>query len=321
MTLPLLFVFNLRTERFFIISLLLAHTCSHLQRTMSSRYDSRTTTYSPEGRLFQVEYAVEAIQQAGTVIGILTKDGIVFAAEKRTDHALFDSEGEQLRNVGGEKAFKIAEHIGCCVAGNAPDANALIDLARLVAARHTYAFQEAIAVEDLCRAICDEKQLYTQYGGVRPFGVSFLIAGWDAYFGFQLYATEPSGDYNAWSAVAIGSNDHLAQSLLKKEWRSDLSLEEAKVLGLRVLGKTLDSVKIPLHRVEVAVLRRVAAPRAQQLLNPYARTPKETPEFLILSEAELKPLVEEAERRQAEEEAAEAEKELKREQKLGGGGA
>lgn len=284
---------------------------------MSSRYDSRTTTFSPEGRLFQVEYAVEAIQQAGTVIGIQTKEGIVLVAEKSSPHPLFDKEGEQLKNIAGEKAFRLSNHLGCCVAGVTSDANELIDFARLVAHRHEYTFQEPMAVEDLCRAICDEKQLYTQHGGVRPFGVSFMIAGWDRYFGFQLFATEPSGDYNAWRAFAIGKNDQLAQSLLKKEWKEELTLEEAEILGLRVLSKTMDAIKLPKDRVELAVLQKVPTTQGHELLDPYAPIAKTEPRFSLLSEAELQPLIAEAGRQQEAEEQAEAERERQRDQKLG----
>eukprot|EP00796_Vickermania_ingenoplastis_P000272 gene273-146_t len=284
---------------------------------MSSRYDSRTTTFSPEGRLLQVEYAVEAIQQAGTVIGIHTKEGIALIAEKNTPHPLFDAEGEQLQNIGGDKAFRIDNHLGCCVAGVTSDANTLVDYARLVAHRHAYSLQEPIAVEDLCRAICDEKQHFTQHGGVRPLGVSFMIAGWDRYFGFQLYATEPSGDYHAWSAYAIGKSDQVAQSLLKKDWREDLTMEQAQVLGLRIISKTMDAIKIPKDRVEMAVLKKVPTARNSRMLDPYTPLQETEPQFLLLSQADLVPLVEEAERQQQQEEQAEAERERQREQQLG----
>lgn len=283
---------------------------------MSSRYDSRTTTFSPEGRLFQVEYAVEGIQQAGTVIGICTKDGVALVTMKSAQHALFDDEHVQLKNIAGEKAFRIANHMGCCLAGVTSDAYALLDFARLVAHRHEYTFQEPIAVEDLCRAICDEKQMVTQYGGVRPYGVSFMIAGWDRYFGFQLFGTEPSGDYNAWSAFAIGRNDQLAQSLLKKEWKEDLTLEEAQVLGLRVLGKVSDSMKLPKERVEIALLKKVESRRNHRILDPYAVVTDTEPCFYLLSEDAVEPMLAEAERQQQAEEQAEAERERMRDQKL-----
>ncbi|EPY36493.1 20S proteasome subunit alpha 3 [Angomonas deanei] len=279
---------------------------------MSSRYDTRTTTFSPDGRLYQVEYAVEAIQQAGTVIGVTTKEGVVLVAEKTIQNDLFDDENVEDKNISGEKVYKIADHLGCSVAGISSDANALINQARLSALRHHYAFQEPIAIEDLCRSICDEKQLYTQYGGVRPFGVSFLLAGWDRYFGFQLFATEPSGDYNAWSAYAVGQNEQVSQSLLKKEWKEGLTLEEGMVLALRVISKTMDTLKLSPDRVEMAVLRRVPAPAEQRLLNPHLDHPKTVPQFHVLSVEELKPHLAEAERQRAAEEAGGRAKEKER---------
>ncbi|RNF17420.1 proteasome alpha 3 subunit [Trypanosoma conorhini] len=283
---------------------------------MSSRYDSRTTTFSPEGRLYQVEYAEEAISQAGTVIGILTSDGVVLGAERGMQNSLFDSENMEDRNISGDKVYKIADHLGCSVAGVTSDAYALLNLARLSANRHRYTYQEPMAAEDLCRLVCDEKQLYTQYGGVRPFGVSFLLAGWDRHHGYQLYRTDTSGNYNTWHAYAIGQNDQVAQTLLKRDWKPELTLDEGIVLCLRVLGKTMDTVKLSAERLEVAVLHKVPAPATQRLLDPYNALPATVPEFKILTEEDLKPLIAEANRQREAEEAAEAEKEKQNEQRL-----
>lgn len=283
---------------------------------MSHRYDSRTTTFSPEGRLYQVEYAVEAIQQAGTVIGVCTKEGVVLAGEKMAPHPLFDSENMQDKNTSGEKVYKIAQHIGCSVAGVTSDAYALLNYARLTAQRHQYAFREPMAIEDLCRTLCDEKQMYTQYGGVRPYGVSFLLAGWDRYYGYQLYSTEPSGDYSTWSAHAIGQNDQIAQSTLKKDWNDQMTLNDGILLALRVLSKTMDTAKIDMDRVEVAVLHKVPAPNENMLLDPHDHHPKTVPEFHILSRGELKPHAERADKAREAEEQAEAERERQQEQML-----
>ncbi|KAH9597981.1 Proteasome alpha-subunit [Trypanosoma melophagium] len=283
---------------------------------MSSRYDSRTTTFSPEGRLYQVEYAEEAISQAGTVIGILTTGGIVLGAEKGQQNGLFDTENMEDKNISGEKVYKIANHLGCSVAGVTSDAYALLQHARLSANRHYYTYQEPMAAEELCRLVCDEKQLYTQYGGVRPFGVSFLLAGWDRHHGYQLYHTDTSGNYNAWRAYAIGQNDQVAQTLLKRDWKPELTLDEGIVLCLRVLGKTMDTVKLLPEGLEVAVLQRVPAPATQKLLDPYGSLPKKVPEFKILTSEDLKPFIAEADRQRAAEEAAEAEKEKQNEQRL-----
>jgi len=139
---------------------------------MARRYDSRTTTFSPEGRLYQVEYAMEAISHAGICVGILAKDGIVLAVEKKITSKL-------LENISSEKMYKVDDHLACAVAGITADANILINYARLAAQRYTLTYQEPIPVEQLIINICDRKQGYTQFGGLRPFGVSFLWAGWD----------------------------------------------------------------------------------------------------------------------------------------------
>ncbi|CCW64058.1 unnamed protein product [Phytomonas sp. EM1] len=283
---------------------------------MSSRYDTRTTMFSPEGRLYQVEYASEATRQAGTVIGVRTAEGIALIAERMLQNELFDDENPQDKDISGEKVFRIDDHLGCSVAGVTSDAYALINQARLTAQRHYYTFHEPMAAEDLCRAICDEKQLYTQYGGVRPFGVSFLIVGWDRYHGYQLYSTEPSGDYGAWLACAIGQSDKVAQAMLKKDWKPDMTLTEGILLGLRVMSKTMDNVKLSMERVEVAVLRKVPAPTEQRLLDPYREHVSMVPNFHIMTSEDLKPLLAEAERQRAAEEAAEDERQRQQEAAL-----
>jgi len=138
---------------------------------MAKRYDSRTTTFSPEGRLFQVEYAMEAISQAGAAVGIITRSGVTIAAERRILSKLLESSEK-------EKIYYINEHIAVAVAGISSDANILLNYARVVAQRHLFTYGEPIPVEQLVQALCDQKQGYTQFGGLRPYGVSFLIGGW-----------------------------------------------------------------------------------------------------------------------------------------------
>merc|ERR1712232_627640 len=144
---------------------------------IARRYDSRTTIFSPEGRLYQVEYAMEAIGHGGAVIGVLATNGVVLAAEKKTTSKLLESDKTS------EKMYMIDQHIAAAVAGIRADANILINNARMTAQRHLYKYDEAMPVEQLIQQICDLKQGYPQYGGQRPFGVSFLFAGHDKHFG------------------------------------------------------------------------------------------------------------------------------------------
>jgi len=216
---------------------------------MASRYDRRTTIFSPEGRLYQVEYAMEAISQASSAVGILASDGIVLAAEKRITSKLLD-----LRNAT-EKMNQIDDHCAVAVAGIKADANILINYARLEAQRYTFGYQEPIPIEQLLMRVCDLKQGYTQFGGQRPFGVSFLFAGWDEHHGFQLYQSDPSGNYGGWKATAIGANFQGAQSILKTDYKPDeMKIDDALVLAVKVLSKTMDTTAPSVEKVEISTL-------------------------------------------------------------------
>jgi 20S proteasome subunit alpha 3 len=219
---------------------------------MGSRYDRRTTTFSPEGRLYQVEYAMEAISQAGAAVGILASDGVVLAAEKRITSKLLDI------RKSTEKMYKIDDHLAVAVAGITSDANILLDYARLEAQRYTYAYKEQIPIEQLLMRVCDLKQGYTQFGGLRPFGVSFLYAGWDEHYGFQLYQSDPSGNYSGWKAKAIGANNQGAQSILKTDYKEDMKLSDALVLAVKVLSKTMDTTTPTSEKMEFATVTRDA---------------------------------------------------------------
>ncbi|KAJ2357312.1 Proteasome subunit alpha type-3 [Coemansia sp. RSA 2618] len=228
---------------------------------MARRYDSRTTIFSPEGRLYQVEYAMEAISHAGTVIGILSKDGIVLAAERQATSNLLE------QSLGSEKIYEMNDNVVAGVAGLTADANILINQSRLIAQRYLLRYGSPIPVEQLVRRLCDLKQGYTQFGGLRPFGVSFLCAGWDATFGFQLYQSDPAGNYSSWKAACIGENSSNAQSILKQEYKDDtkedevanvagasMSMDDAMRLTCLVLSKTIDTAKLTSEKLEFATI-------------------------------------------------------------------
>jgi len=218
---------------------------------MSRRYDSRTTIFSPEGRLYQVEYAMEAISHAGTALGVLASDGVVLAAEKKISSKLLEP------SKSSEKMYMVDDHVACAVAGITADANILINQARLHAQRHLYNYQEPQPAEQLVQRLCDEKQAYTQYGGLRPFGVSMLFAGWDAIHGFQLYQSDPSGNYNGWKATCIGANEKSATSLLKQEYKEGLlPLADALQLAIKVLTKTADATTLTPDNFDIVTLTR-----------------------------------------------------------------
>ena len=176
--------------------------------------------------------------------------------------------------------YKIDAHCACAVAGITADANILISQARLAAQRYQFRYQEPIPAEQLVQQVCDIKQSYTQFGGLRPFGVSFLFAAWDRHYGYQLYHSDPSGNYSGWKATAIGSNHTQAQSLLKSDYKPDASLEDTLVLSLRVLGKTMDSTSLSPERLDICTLVRDAETGAVT--------------FAGVSEARLKELLDKA---------------------------
>ena len=132
----------------------------------------------------------------------------------------------------------------CAVAGMTADANILINYARQAAQRYLLTYNEDIPCEQLVRRLCDLKQGYTQHGGLRPFGVSFIYAGYDPHRQFQLYQSNPSGNYGGWKATSVGANNASAQSLLKQDYKEDCDLKEACGLAVKVLSKTMDSTKL-----------------------------------------------------------------------------
>ena len=126
-------------------------------------------------------------------------DGVVLAAEKRVVSKLLAP------SKTSEKTYSIDDHAACLVAGLTADANILIQRARLSSQRYLHDYQQPMPLEQMVKEVCDYKQAYTQYGGLRPFGVAFLFAGWDKNYGFQLYQSDPSGNYSGWKATVIGT--------------------------------------------------------------------------------------------------------------------
>lgn len=201
---------------------------------MSRRYDSMTTIFTPEGRLLQVEYAINNINNAGLCLGITTKGGVILACEKETSMKLLE------KSKTSDKIYKIDSNIAAAVGGLASDANLLIDWAREYSQSFYTKYRNYTPVENLVRYIADEKQVKTIKGSNRPYGAGFLFCGWDKNFGYQLYNTEPSGVYNCWKAHAIGQGSQNAQSLFKQHFEENMSLDDGIQLAVKVLRKSLD---------------------------------------------------------------------------------
>ena len=194
-------------------------------------YDMAITQFSPEGRLFQVEYAIEAVRRGTTAIVCRNKNSVVFAVEKKSSQL-------QEETLGSEKIFKIDDHIGVAIAGLTADARVLIDRARVQAQINLLNYDEKISVKDSTLNICEYKQVFTQNAGVRPFGVSFLIAGVDDN-GPSLYLTDPSGAMWSYYAFAIGSGATEARAYLEEHYKADIIDEELKLLPLRALKELM----------------------------------------------------------------------------------
>eukprot|EP00350_Pseudokeronopsis_sp_OXSARD2_P002583 CAMPEP_0170541348 /NCGR_PEP_ID=MMETSP0211-20121228/1101_1 /TAXON_ID=311385 /ORGANISM="Pseudokeronopsis sp., Strain OXSARD2" /LENGTH=245 /DNA_ID=CAMNT_0010844037 /DNA_START=11 /DNA_END=748 /DNA_ORIENTATION=+ len=216
---------------------------------MASRYDRKTTTFNPDGRLLQVEYAIEHINQDASVIGVLAKDGVVLAAEKKEFTKLFVPTKES------GKLYKMDEHIMCAVSGVVADANFLIDYGRLFCQRHLYSQKENVYVEELVKYLCNYSHVYTQFGSSRPFGVSLMYAGYDKVRGFQLYCSDPSGNYSAWKAHSTGKGSVNAISTLKSDYDENNTLKEALILAAKTLAKSMDMTTPDESKFEIGVVQ------------------------------------------------------------------
>lgn len=206
-----------------------------------SEYDRGVNTFSPEGRIFQVEYAIEAIKLGSTAIGVTTPHGVVLAVEKRITSPLLEPSSIQ-------KIMEIDSHVGCAMSGLTADAKTLIDHARAETQQHRFTYNEPMPVESTTQSLCDLALRFgedSEEGGMsRPFGVALLIAGWDE-LGPVLYHTDPSGTYVKYSAKAIGSGAEGAQTTLQEGWRKDLTVEEAEVLALSTLKQVMEEKVTP----------------------------------------------------------------------------
>ncbi|PWI49701.1 proteasome endopeptidase complex, archaeal, alpha subunit [Candidatus Heimdallarchaeota archaeon B3_Heim] len=210
-------------------------------------YDRGSTIFSPDGRLFQVEYAIEAVKRGTTAIGIKTSEGCILAVQKRLHTTLIEKEMVK-------KIFAIDEHIAVAIAGLTADARILVNQARVQAQIHQITYNESITVENLTHRIADVKQAYTQHAGVRPFGVSLIIAGVDEINGPQLFMTEPSGSYWGYRAAAIGSGTPIIVEDLENSYRKiSKTLQEGILVALKALQKVSDD-KLDPDMVEIAII-------------------------------------------------------------------
>ena len=218
-----------------------------MQPLQNAGYDRAITVFSPDGRLFQVEYAREAVKRGTTSIGVKCPDGIVLAVDKRTTSSLVESSSI-------EKLFKIDEHIGAATSGLVADARALVERARVEAQINKITYTEPIRVDSLAKKLCDMLQLYTQNGGVRPFGSALIIGG--VYNGVcKLFETDPSGALIEYKATAIGSGRSAAMDIFEEQYKEDLSIDEAIELALTAINDATEHDTTS-DNVEIAVIKK-----------------------------------------------------------------
>ncbi len=212
-------------------------------------YDRAITVFSPDGRLFQVEYAREAVKRGATAIGVKTREGVLLLADRRVASKLLE-----ITTI--EKIYRIDDHIYAATSGLVADARVLIERARVEAQINRLTYDEPIGVKDLARKICDFKQQYTQFGGVRPFGVSLLIAGYDK--SPRLFETDPSGALLEYKATSIGAGRNVVIEHFENVYRDDMSLDEAIHEAMVAMGKVIEEELKP-EGVELVVIEKEGA--------------------------------------------------------------
>src|SRR3989339_1432281 len=226
-------------------------------------YDRAITMFSPDGRLLQVEYAKKTVRQGSTAIAMVCSDGLLFVTDKRVIDSLVVPEAV-------EKIYQIDDHVGATASGILSDARVLIERAQLKAQQHRITYDSPIDTLSIVKEVCDLKQICTQSGGLRPFGVSLLIAGIEDHTP-RLYETDPTGIFFQYKATAIGEGEVEVEEILHSEYKSDLTIEEGLKLSLKSLKKVLGE-NYNVERIDAAYItivekkfRRVPKLRLEKL--------------------------------------------------------
>lgn len=209
-------------------------------------YDRGVTVFSPDGRLYQVEYAREAVKQGSAAVGVKSPDGVVLAVHTRTRSKLMEAESV-------EKLHKADDHVGIATAGHVADARQLVDYARRIAQAERLRYEEPGTVETITKAVTDHVQQTTQTGGARPYGAALLIAGVDRDGSPSLFEADPSGTPVEWRAVAVGGGAKTAQDYLESEYDDEVSLDDAVALAIAAIAET-DDEEVPAEDIGVAII-------------------------------------------------------------------
>jgi len=228
---------------------------------MASRgYDMTPTMYSPDGRIYQVEYAMETVKRGTLAIGVCSKEGVIIAVEEK-------SRALQTTNIT-QKIFQVDFHIGVAAAGYIPDARIQVDSARFFSQGSRMTYDESVEIATVAKYLADQSHQFTQYSGVRPNGVSLIIAGIDQK-GESIYVTDPSGTYVQYAAIAIGAGSDDVNTFLEKHYNTDMSMDDAASLAIAAINLK-DEQKDEINDIKMAKITT------------------ETKVFEIVSESDLK---------------------------------
>lgn len=227
-----------------------------MSRGSSAGYDRHITIFSPEGRLFQVEYAFKAVKSAGiTAVAVRGKDSVCAVTQKKVPDKLIDSSSVT-------SAFKLSENHGCIATGIITDAKAMVQRTRSVAADFKFDFAYEIPVEYLARRVADENQVYTQHAYMRPLGVSLIVMGMDEEEGPCLFKCDPAGHYVGYRACAAGMKEQEALNFLQnkfkvKEGEEQVSLDENDTVQTAIAAlQNVLSADFKPEEIEVAVVSK-----------------------------------------------------------------
>ena len=212
---------------------------------MPRAYDRAITIFSPEGRLYQVEYALELVKRGAPIVGVACKDGVVLAANETPESDLEDPEYFR-------KIYQLDDHLASAISGLSSDARVLIGQARVYCQSNKLLYDEPIDAEILARRLGDISQAYTQHAGVRPFGVTMILASVDA-TGPRVLTTDPSGAYRGFKAVAVGRKNDEANKLLEEKYSDDIDLNGAIGLSIEAI-KIASDTQVNEETVKVAVI-------------------------------------------------------------------
>ncbi len=211
-------------------------------------YDRAITMFSPDGRLLQVEYAKKTVRLGNTAIGMVCADGVILVTDKRLVDKLVVPEAI-------EKIWQVDDHIMATGAGILSDARILVERAQEKATGYRITYDSPIDILSVVKDLCNVKQFCTQSGGLRPFGVSLLVAGTDEH-GLKLFQTDPTGLFYEYKAVVIGEGETEIEEILHKEYKDSLTVEQGLKICIEALRKAIDGKDFNLERIDAAIVRK-----------------------------------------------------------------